>query len=107
MESKISQQSITVPVSGHYHTVGQLTKQTKTIIIALHGYGQTSDYMASKFDWVDEEDVLVICPEALNSFYWHDGNAPVSCWMTSRHRYHEIQSFVGYLDRLYARLSLR
>jgi len=95
--------SITVPISAHYQTIGELSKKTETIIFALHGYGQTADYMSKKFDWIDPEREFVICPEGLNSFYWHEGNAPVSCWMTKRHRYHEIENFVTFLDLLYAR----
>jgi len=96
-------QSLAVETTAHYHTVGELSKKTKTIIFALHGYGQTSEYMASKFDWIDREREFVICPEALNAFYWHKGNEPVACWMTKRHRYDEIESFVSYLDQLYHR----
>lgn len=92
-----------VETMAHYHTVGELTKSTRTIIIALHGYGQTSEYMAGKFDWIDPQSQFVICPEGLNAFYWHKDNEPVACWMTKRHRFDEIESFVSYLDQLYHR----
>ncbi|GEM_PF-412736 len=101
--SLIIPQSMAVETTAHYHTVGELSKKTKTIIFALHGYGQTSAYMAGKFDWIDPKSEFVICPEALNAFYWGDERKPVACWMTKRHRYDEIEAFVGYLDQLYHR----
>lgn len=102
-EPLIKSQSMAVQTMAQYHTVGELSKKTKTIIFALHGYGQTSEYMAGKFDWIDPQSEFVICPEGLNAFYWHKDNQPVACWMTKRHRYDEITSFVRYLDQLYDR----
>ncbi len=95
--------SITVETSGHYFTNGELTKTTKHIWIALHGYGQTGQYMKEKLSFLDTDDHFVICPEGLNSFYWHANNEPVACWMTKRHRYEEISAFVSFLDKLYNR----
>ncbi len=99
----MSRRSIAVESSGHYFTNGELTKKTKHIWIALHGYGQTGEYMKEKLKFLDPSDHFVICPEALNSFYWHANNEPVACWMTKRHRYEEIVAFVSFLDLLYDR----
>ena len=59
--------------------------------------------MDKKLSFLDPSEHFVICPEALNSFYWHDNNEPVACWMTKRHRYEEITAFVSFLDKLYDR----
>lgn len=99
----MGRRSIAVETSGHYFTNGALTKKTKHIWIALHGYGQTGEYMKEKLSFLDPSDHFVICPEALNSFYWHANNEPVACWMTKRHRYDEISTFVSFLDKLYDR----
>ena len=91
---QVSHQSIKVERSAQYLTLGNLTKKTKYIWFCLHGYGQTADYIARKFDFLDEADHFVICPEGLNKFYWHGNNDPVACWMTKRHRYEEINDFL-------------
>ena len=96
-------QSVQIKRHAQYLKIGTLTKQTKYIWFGLHGYGQTADYIAHKLDFLDKEENLVICPEGLNKFYWHDNDKPVACWMTKRHRYEEIDDFVGYLDALYNR----
>lgn len=94
-------QDINISRSAKYYTVGTLTKKTKYIWFALHGYGQTAYAIAAKFEYLDPEDHFIICPEGLNKFYWHSNNRPVACWMTKMHRYDEINDFVGFLDQLY------
>lgn len=99
----MKEQSIVVQRTANYTTQGSLSKKTKYIWFCFHGYGQTANYMAAKFDFLDEEEHFVICPEGINKFYWHDNNEPVAGWMTRRHRYHEINDFTGMLDALYDR----
>ena len=82
-------------------TIGELSKKTQFIWIALHGYGQLSTYMAGKLEFLDTQDHFIICPEGLNKFYWHKNNEPVACWMTKDNRYAEISNFVNYLDEIY------
>lgn len=97
------QKCINIETSAHYYTHGTLSKKTKHIWIALHGYGQTGEYMQGKLSFLDPEDHFVISPQGLNSFYWHSNNEPVACWMTKMNRYHEITDFVTFLDKLYDR----
>ena len=96
-------QSISIQRTVHFQTHGQLSKKTKYIWICLHGYGQTSEYLHKKFQFLDPEMHFVICPEGFNRFYWHEGNKPVACWMTKRDRYDEINDNVAYLNALYNR----
>lgn len=96
-------QSVQIKRHAQYLKLGTLSKKTKYIWFCLHGYGQTADYMAKKFEFLNNDEHLVICPEGLNKFYWHDNNKPVACWMTKRHRYEEIEDFTGFLEALYSR----
>lgn len=98
----ISKQKITVQKTAHYHTYGTLSKETKYIWIALHGYGQLSKRLINKFSILDEKDHFVVAPDGLNRFYWHGNNEPVSNWMTKEDRYDEINDYVRYLDQIYA-----
>ena len=99
----VSHHKISVTKTAHYSTHGQLTKTTKYIWIACHGYGQLASRMIERFDFLDTEDHFVIAAEGLNRFYWHKNNKPVSAWMTSQDRYDEINDFVAYLDTLYSK----
>ncbi len=94
-------QNFEVNKSAKVITLGQLSKKTKFIWIAFHGYGQQADYMADKLSDLNEKDHFIICPEGLNKFYWHKNNEPVACWMTRDNRYAEISNFVAYLDHIY------
>ena len=102
----ISHHTISVSKTAHYSTYGELNKNsTKRIWIAMHGYGQLSSRMIQKFDFLDPKENYVIAAEGLNRFYW-DGKGdrrPVSCWMTSQDRYHEIEDFTKYLQSLHDR----
>lgn len=99
---KINNHSLKVSRTAHYTTYGELTKKTKHIWFVLHGYGQTSEQLISKFDMLDNKDHFVIAPEGLSKFYWHTNNEPVASWMTSKYRYSEIDDFCEYLSQLYS-----
>ena len=74
----MNEHTISVKRSANYVTVGQLSKKTKYIWICCHGYGQTANYMAGKFDFLAGSEHFVVCPEGLNKFYWHQSNEPVA-----------------------------
>lgn len=95
------QKELRIQKTAHYFASGELTKETKYIWMAMHGYGQTAERLLEKFDFLNKEEHLIIAPEGLNNFYWHSNNAPVACWMTKRNRYHQISEFVAFLDSIY------
>ena len=99
----IIQHHIEVTRTAHYYTHGTLDKKTtKHIWFVFHGYGQQAERVVQKFDFLSEEEHFVIAPEGLSRFYWHKGNKPVASWMTSKDRYHEINDFVQFINRLYS-----
>ncbi len=101
----ICNHSIKVSRTAHYYTYGTLSKETKYISFALHGYGQLASKMVKKFKFLNPQTHYVVAPEGLNSFYWHGNNEPVACWMTRKDRYDEINDFNSYLDELYQRTA--
>lgn len=103
MSNSISHHKQEIRRTAHYSTYGQLSKETKFIWLALHGYGQLARQTIRKFSVLDDKEHFVIAPEGLNRFYWHTNNEPVACWMTREDRYDEISDFVGYLDIIYNR----
>jgi predicted esterase len=73
----------------------------KYILIALHGYGQLSEYFIRNFNFLDENKFIVIVPEALNRFYLKgfSGNVGAS-WMTKVEREDEIKDQTTYLNNI-------
>jgi len=98
----ISTYHITIPKTARIATAGSLSKRTKHIWIACHGYGEiASEFIASMQDIVDEE-TFIVAPEALSRFYWggkFDGKA-VASWMTREDRLNEITDYSNYLSKV-------
>jgi predicted esterase len=73
----------------------------KTWIIALHGYGQLSEYFVKKFSVVCSEDLAVIAPEGPHRFYKEGLSGRVGAsWMTKRNRELDIEDNHRYLDEV-------
>lgn len=102
-ESRVAHHKLQVNRTAHYSTSGVLSKETESIWIVTHGYGQLARNMVKRFDHLDPAKHFVLAIEGLNRFYWHENNKPAACWMTSEDRYDEIEDYVGYLDAIYAR----
>ncbi len=77
------------------------SNKIKSVIIALHGYGQLAEYFIRNFNFLDENNFIVIVPEALNRFYLNgfSGNVGAS-WMTKIQREDEINDQVTYLNNI-------
>lgn len=91
-----------VTKTARYLTLGELTPQTQTVWIVLHGYGQNIHSFARNFESLAAADNFIIAPEGLSRFYWNGfGGKPVASWMTSEDRDHEIIDYLAYLEKLY------
>jgi predicted esterase len=76
--------------------------KAKTVWIALHGYGQLSNFFIRKFHTLDEEKNYVIAPEGLHRFYVKGTGGRVGAsWMTKEERESDIQDYIKYLDQVY------
>ncbi len=98
----IKEHKLTIPRTAHYCTIGEAGKHIEDLWIVCHGYGQVAKYFIRKFDVLDNGKTLVVAPEGLNHFYWHEKNRPpVATWMTSMHRLDEIADYTHYIKTLY------
>lgn len=88
--------------TARYITLGELTACTGRIWIACHGYAQLASYFIKDLEPLLDESTYIVAPEALSRFYPKGffGNVGAS-WMTKEDRLHEIEDYVGYLDKLY------
>jgi len=96
-----------------YYTLGELNSSTKSIWIALHGYGQLAAYFIKKFDALSNSNIYLIAPEALARFYvdplQSTGRASDrvgASWMTKENRLVDIENYISYLNALYQHLDL-
>lgn len=81
------------------YTMGELNKSTKTIWIALHGYGQLPAYFLRRLTPLNDGESFIIAPEGLSRFYVDGMGGKVGAsWMTKEDREHEIEDQKNYLD---------
>lgn len=73
----------------------------KRVWICLHGYGQLAEIFIRNFSFLNEEENIVIVPEALNRFYLNGFSGKVGAsWMTKEEREDEIEDQKIYLDNI-------
>lgn len=95
-----SEQTIEFQKSGRYFTLGKIEDE-KILLIALHGYGYLAEYFIKKFQNVDLEKYVVVCPEAPHRFYRSGNSGRVGAsWMTKEDRLNDIKDYVTFLDTL-------
>ena len=89
------------PKTTRFAQIGDLSSQTKELVIALHGYGQLAADFAQSLLPLASPDRVIICPEALSRYYTnHRARVSGATWMTSEDRESEIMDYVTYLDGL-------
>lgn len=87
--------------SAHYRTSHIVNRQEKEIFIALHGYGQLSEFFLRKLHPIFFEDRLIIVPEATNYAYLQGFSGRVGAnWMTKHEREIAIVNNNNYLNAL-------
>jgi len=93
---------LAVTRTARYVTIGEWSENTKQVWFALHGYGQLAEYFIKKFEILDDDQTLVVAPEALSRFYLQNfGGRVGATWMTREQRTQEITDYVNYLNQLY------
>lgn len=69
------------------------------LLLAFHGYGQSSKSFIGQFEAWRDRNWLVIAPQGPNQFYWDRGKVGFS-WMTKFMREHTIRDNLAYMARL-------
>ena len=95
----MKQFNIQIKRTARYFVKGDLNTSTANIWIVLHGYGQLADDFLNSLTAFDEQEHVVVAPEALSKFYVKGitGETGAS-WMTKSERTHEIEDYIGYLQ---------
>ena len=101
----MNENNLTVSKTARFYTAGQLTEQTKKIVLVLHGYGQLAANFLQEFSPLFNENIFFIAPEALNRFYVKGTfNEAGATWMTKEDRTSEIKDYINYLEQLYEQI---
>ena len=91
--------------NGRYFTLGT-PRNGKKLLIALHGYGHLAEFFIRKFNSVDLDECVVLCPEGLNRFYQSGTNGRVGAsWMTKEDRENDIEDYITFLNTLLERFT--
>jgi hypothetical protein len=93
--------------TANYRTSHVVNRNEKEILIALHGYGQLSEYFLRKLQPIFREDRLIIVPEATNYAYLEGFSGRVGAnWMTRHERESAIENNNNYLNGLLENILL-
>lgn len=88
--------------TARYFTSGKLDENTRKVYFLLHGYAQNADDFLNIFAQLNADDTFLVAPEGLSHFYFKDlFQNPVSSWMTSLEREHEVHDYVRYLQKVF------
>ena len=87
-----------------YATIGDLST-AHTILYALHGYGQLSEYFIRKFSCLGE-GYFIVAPEGMHRFYLNGTSGRVGAsWMTKEARKTDISDNIHWLNELDKRID--
>jgi predicted esterase len=82
-------------------------QEISSVWFVLHGYRQSAERFASRFEGLRRPGRLVVAPEGLSRFYVDEDGGPHgfehrvgASWMTRVDREAEIADYVAYLDEL-------
>ena len=99
--------SIQINKTAKYVTYGN-PNTAKTILFALHGYGQLVEFFIRKFNVLNENEYFVVAPEGLHRFYLKGASGRVGAsWMTKEERQSDIDDYINYLDLLFDEVSAK
>lgn len=97
--------SLPVSRTAHYYMLGTPGRHIRHYWLVCHGYAQLADELLASFSEVEDNQTLIVAPEALNYFYKKGfGGAPGATWMTKQHRVAQIADYTAYLTQLHLQI---
>lgn len=79
------------------------SKILKKVWIVIHGYAQLAEEFLLEFEFLDDENTLIVAPEGLSKFYFR--NKIGASWMTKEDRFNEIDDYNNFLEKLVIQLK--
>ena len=85
-----------------YYQIGKANSSVKKVWMVFHGYAMLSEFFIKKFEVLNDNETLIIAPEALNRFYITENFSRVGAsWMTKEDRENDIIENNRYIESLY------
>ena len=98
----MEKKNISISKKARYFQLGKISEQTKTIWFVFHGYGMLSEYFIKKFKSLENNETVIISPEALSRFYIGENYDRVGAsWMTKEDKLDDIDDNITYLNSLF------
>ena len=100
---KVYESHIKVEKTARYFSNEQANKTIKSFWFVLHGYAQLASDFIKDFDFLDNENTLIVAPEGLSKFHTKDKIG--ASWMTREDRQNEINDYLNYLEQILLHLK--
>tara|TARA_B100001989_G_C24534539_1_gene463560 strand:+ start:682 stop:1332 length:651 start_codon:yes stop_codon:yes gene_type:complete len=98
----MEKKNISISKKARYFQLGKVSEQTKTIWFVFHGYGMLSQYFIKKFKSLENNQTVIISPEALSRFYIGENYDRVGAsWITKEDKINDIDDNNNYLNSLF------
>ena len=98
----MEKKNISISKKARYFQLGKISEHTKTIWFVFHGYGMLSQYFIKKFKSLENNQSVVISPEALSKFYIGEKYDRVGAsWITKEDKINDIDDNNNYLNSLF------
>ena len=98
----MEKKNISISKKARYFQLGKISEQTKTIWFVFHGYGMLSQYFIKKFKNLENNQTVIISPEALSKFYIGKNYDRVGAsWITKEDKLDDIDDNINYLNSLF------
>ncbi len=105
MARTILYRNIQTTTHGHVEIRPASSSKPKGVLVAFHGYAQSSAWMREALEGVSGE-WHVCCPQALHRFYKLRSGDVVASWMTRQDRELMLADNIGYIERMLDDLSI-
>ncbi|MFZ1323230.1 MAG: hypothetical protein WAT71_16860 [Ignavibacteria bacterium] len=100
---EIKTRTIVVQKSARYSLKLPDSGKADTVWLLIHGYAQLASDFLSEFEFIKNENHLLIAPEGLSKFYFR--NKIGASWMTKEDRENEISDYINYLNLLMEKIK--
>lgn len=93
------ERKIKIEKSARYYLHNPSPDEIRNVVFVIHGYAQLAGEFIKEFDFLSDNNTLIIAPEGLSKFYFR--NKIAASWMTKEDRLNEINDYLNFLDKVF------
>lgn len=102
---KLREHHIKVEKTARYFLNEPKSEKIKSFWMVIHGYAQLASDFINEFDFLDDDNTLIVAPEGLSKFY--SRNRIGASWMTKEDRSIEINDYIDYLEKVTEEIKIK